>query len=88
MDWIFVVIVGAIIGWLASLVMKTDGQQGLFANVVIGIGGAALGRWLLGDVLNIGGAQVAGAFSIIGIFWGVLGAALLIFVLKAVRVLR
>jgi uncharacterized membrane protein YeaQ/YmgE (transglycosylase-associated protein family) len=88
MDWLFVILVGALIGWLASLIMKTDGQQGAIANVIIGILGAALGRWLLGDVVGVGGAQAAGAFSVTGILWGVIGAAILIFLLKAVRVLR
>jgi uncharacterized membrane protein YeaQ/YmgE (transglycosylase-associated protein family) len=88
MDWLFVIIVGALIGWLASLVMKTDAQQGAIANILIGIVGAALGRWIIGDVIGVGGAQAAGAFSITGILWGVIGAAILIFLLKAVRVLR
>jgi uncharacterized membrane protein YeaQ/YmgE (transglycosylase-associated protein family) len=39
-------------------------------------------------VLNIGGASVAGSFSVIGILWGVLGALILIFLLRSVRVLR
>lgn len=88
MDWIVVLIVGALIGWVASLLMKTDGQQGAIANILIGIFGAALGRWLFGDVLKLGGAQVAGAFSVTGLLWGILGAAVLIAVLKALRVLR
>jgi uncharacterized membrane protein YeaQ/YmgE (transglycosylase-associated protein family) len=55
---------------------------------MIGIGGAALGRWLLGDVIGLSGAQVAGSFSIAGIFWGVIGAAILIGLLRALRVVR
>jgi uncharacterized membrane protein YeaQ/YmgE (transglycosylase-associated protein family) len=88
MDWIVAILVGALIGWLASMVAKTDGQQGALANIVIGIVGASLGRWLFGGVLNIGGASVAGSFSVIGILWGVLGALILIFLLRSVRVLR
>jgi uncharacterized membrane protein YeaQ/YmgE (transglycosylase-associated protein family) len=88
MDWLVIILVGALIGWLASLVMKTDGQQGAIANILIGIFGAALGRWLFGDVIGIGGAQVAGAFSLTGLLWGIIGAALLIVILKALRVLR
>ena len=88
MDWIAVILVGGLIGWLASLVMKTNGQQGAIANVLIGIFGAALGRWIFGDLLNIGGAQVAGAFSLIGLVWGVIGAAILIVILRSFRVLR
>ena len=88
MDWIAVILVGGFIGWLASLVMKTNGQQGAIANVLIGVFGAALGRWIFGDLLNIGGAQVAGAFSLIGVLWGVIGAAILIVILRSFSVLR
>lgn len=88
MDWIVVIVVGALIGWLASIFMKTDAEQGPITNILIGIGGAALGRWLLGDVLKLGGAQAAGAFSVAGIFWGVVGAAILIGLLRAFRMVR
>ena len=88
MDWIVAILVGALIGWVASLVMKTDGQQGAIANILIGIFGASLGRWLFGDILRLGGAQAAGAFSFTGLLWGILGAAILIAILKALRVLR
>jgi uncharacterized membrane protein YeaQ/YmgE (transglycosylase-associated protein family) len=88
MDWIVAIIVGALIGWLASLVAKTDAQQGALANILIGIVGASLGRWLFSGVFNIGGATAAGSFSVLGILWGVLGALILIFLLRSVRVLR
>jgi uncharacterized membrane protein YeaQ/YmgE (transglycosylase-associated protein family) len=88
MNWIIAILVGALIGWLASMLAKTDGQQGAFLNVVIGIVGASLGRWLFGEVLNIGGASAAGSFSVIGILWGVLGALVLIVLLRSFRVLR
>lgn len=86
MDWIVAILVGALIGWLASLVMGTDARQGAIANILIGIIGSALGRWLFADVLNIGGAAAAGSFSVLGILWGVLGAIVLIFLLRAMRV--
>lgn len=41
-------IVGGVVGWLASLIMRTDGQQGIFLNVVVGIIGAAIGGLILG----------------------------------------
>jgi uncharacterized membrane protein YeaQ/YmgE (transglycosylase-associated protein family) len=87
MGWIIAIIVGALVGWLASIVMKTDAQQGPILNIVIGIVGATLARWLFGDVLGIGGAA-AGTFSITGILWGLIGAIVLIFILKAVKVLK
>lgn len=51
MNFIIWLIVGGVIGWLASLVMKTDGQQGIILNVVVGIAGAVLGGWLISPML-------------------------------------
>jgi uncharacterized membrane protein YeaQ/YmgE (transglycosylase-associated protein family) len=87
MGWIIAILVGALVGWLASIIMKTDAQQGPILNIVIGIVGATLARWLFGDVLGIGGTA-AGTLSITGILWGLIGAVVLIFILKAVRVLK
>lgn len=44
MGWIAAIIVGAIIGWIASAVMKSEG--GLCKNIIIGIVGSSLGRWV------------------------------------------
>lgn len=52
MNLLILLIVGGILGWLASMVMKTDAQQGLILNVVVGIVGALLGGFLLGPLLN------------------------------------
>ena len=43
MNWIVTIVVGGIVGWLASLVMKTNAQMGIIANVVVGIIGSSLG---------------------------------------------
>ncbi|HWG85091.1 MAG TPA: GlsB/YeaQ/YmgE family stress response membrane protein [Deinococcales bacterium] len=88
MDWIIAILVGALIGWLASLVMHTDAQQGAIANILIGIVGSFLGRWLFGSVLGFDSAGTAGSLSLAGILFGVLGAIILIFLLRALRVLR
>ncbi|MGL4611552.1 MAG: GlsB/YeaQ/YmgE family stress response membrane protein [Trueperaceae bacterium] len=87
MSWIIAILVGALVGWLASIIMKTDSQQGPIANILIGVVGAALARWFFADVLGVGGTA-AGTFSIMGIVWGIIGAIVLIFLLKALRVLR
>lgn len=87
MGWIIAIIAGALIGWIASLIMKTDAQQGALANIVIGIVGALLGRWIFGDLLGIGGAASAGALSLMGLLWGIVGAVILIAILKAFRVM-
>lgn len=88
MGWIIAIIVGAIIGWLASIIMGTDWEQGAIANIAIGIVGSLLGKWIFADILGIGGAYSAGSFSLVGIFWGVVGAIVLILILKALRVLK
>jgi uncharacterized membrane protein YeaQ/YmgE (transglycosylase-associated protein family) len=88
MEWIVAIIVGALIGWIASMVMSTDDQQGAIANIIIGIVGSMLGQWLFGDVLGIGSAATAGSLTFWGIVWGIVGAIVLIGILRAVKVLR
>ena len=87
MGFLMTLIIGGLIGWLGSIVMKTNAEQGAILNILIGVIGAAFGRWLFGSVFKIGGAVSAGSFSIAGIFWGVLGAVILIGLLKAVHIL-
>lgn len=53
MNFIIWIIVGGILGWLASMVMRTDGQQGLILNIVVGIVGAFLAGLLLTPMLGI-----------------------------------
>lgn len=84
LDWIIAIIAGAIIGWVASMVMRTDRSQSLFANIVIGIVGAALGRWFFGSFLGIGSAASAGALSLLGLLWGVIGAVIIIAIIRAI----
>ena len=89
MGWIITILVGALCGWLASIIMKTNGQQGAVANILIGIVGSLLAQWIFGGLLNIGGSTVAGnGFSFWSIVWGVLGSVILIVILKALKVLR
>ncbi len=61
MGLIIWLIIGGIIGWLASMVMKTDGQQGIILNVVVGIVGSLIGGWLIAPL--IGGAGFMGYVS-------------------------
>lgn len=89
MGWIITILVGALCGWLASMIMNTNAQQGAIANILIGIVGALLAQWVFAGLLNIGGATAAGGgFSFWSIIWGVVGAVILIAILKAVKVLR
>ena len=50
MNLIISIIIGGVIGWLASIVMKTNAQMGIIANVLVGIVGGALGHWLAGQL--------------------------------------
>ncbi len=89
MGWIITILVGALCGWLASMIMKTDGQQGSFLNIIIGIVGSILAQAIFGNLLHIGGAQAAGGgFNFLSIVWGVVGSIILIAILKAVKVLK
>jgi uncharacterized membrane protein YeaQ/YmgE (transglycosylase-associated protein family) len=84
MNLIIMLIVGGILGWLASMVMKTDGQQGLFLNVVVGVVGAVLAGYLLTPFL--GGAPItSGAFDIKSLFVSFLGAVVLLGLVNIVR---
>jgi uncharacterized membrane protein YeaQ/YmgE (transglycosylase-associated protein family) len=82
MTWIITLVIGGVIGWLASLIMKTNAQMGIIANVIVGIVGSSLGFWLAG-VLGLGASSTVGAYLI-----AVLGAAALIAVLKALGVFK
>ena len=48
MNLIIWLVIGGVLGWLASIVMKRDAQQGVVLNIVVGIVGAVLGGWLFG----------------------------------------
>ena len=81
MNWIILLVVGGVIGWLASLVMKTNAQMGLIANIVVGIAGSMLGGWLAPRL----GIAPAGA----GVYLvAIAGAVLLILVLKLLGVFK
>ncbi|WP_197411713.1 MULTISPECIES: GlsB/YeaQ/YmgE family stress response membrane protein [unclassified Sphingopyxis] len=78
---IVTLIVGGIIGWLASVVMRTDAQQGIILNVVVGIIGAFLGN-ILGGLFGMG--ATLSSFSPIGLLWSFIGAILLLGLLNLV----
>ncbi len=82
MDIIIWLVVGGLAGWIASMIMKTDAQMGMLANIIVGIVGALLGGWLVG----LFGIEVAdGELNIPSILTAILGAVVLLAILKAVR---
>ncbi len=86
MNLIIWLVVGGVIRWLASLVMKTDAQQGMFLNVVVGIVGALIGGWLLSPLLGAGSFVNQGDFSMSGLLVSFGGAdPCLLFVVDLLR---
>ena len=82
MNWIVTLVVGGVVGWLASILMKTDKQMGIIANVIVGIVGSSIGFWVAGLL----GLAAYGAIAQWAV--AVVGAALLIYILKALGVFK
>jgi uncharacterized membrane protein YeaQ/YmgE (transglycosylase-associated protein family) len=83
-NFIIWLVVGGIIGWLASLVMRTDAAQGIVLNVIVGIVGAMLGGWLISPLLS-GGTINQGDFSIMGLVISFVGALILLAIVNLIR---
>ncbi len=79
MDIIAWVIVGGLAGWIASMIMKTDGSMGIPANVVVGIIGAVLGGFLMRMLFN----SDPNTFSIGGFIVAIIGAVIFLAIVKA-----
>ena len=84
MNFITWIIVGGIIGWLASIVMKTDARQGLFLNIIVGIVGAFLGGMFLSPLFGVGTIN-SNNFSLPGLFVSLLGAIILLAIINLFR---
>ncbi len=82
MDLLVTLFIGGIVGWLASIMMRTDGQMGLLANVLVGIIGSFIGFALAG-AMNIGAEGTIGRWII-----SIAGASLLIALLSVLGVFR
>ena len=82
MSFLIYIVFGGLVGWVASMLMGTDGQQGIFLNIVVGIVGAMLGSWIF-SLLGLGG-NVTG-FNIGSFVVALVGAVVLIAILKAIR---
>lgn len=77
-------VVGGLIGWVASLIMKTDGQQGILLNVIVGIVGSFLGGFLIAPLLGTGTANT-GDFSVMGLISSLIGAIILLAIVNLFR---
>ncbi len=82
MGIIMTLIVGGVVGWLASIFMKTNAQMGILANIAVGIVGSWLGGWLAGL------AGFATRTLVADILVSIVGAIVLIMILKALKILK
>jgi uncharacterized membrane protein YeaQ/YmgE (transglycosylase-associated protein family) len=76
--------IGGLIGWLASVVMRTDGQQGILLNVVVGIIGALLGGWILSPLVGVTTINQSN-FTLSGLLVSLAGAVILLAIVNFVR---
>lgn len=84
MNIIIWLVVGGLIGWVASMIMKTDAQQGIILNVVVGIVGAMLGGWFVAPLLGTGTIN-QNDFSISGLLASLIGAVILLAIVNLFR---
>lgn len=75
------VIFGGLAGWIGSMIMNTDGQQGIILNIIVGIIGALLGGFIM-SLLDMGGVS---GFNLYSFAVAVLGAVVLLYIVKLVR---
>ncbi len=75
------IIFGGLVGWVASMIMKTNAQQGIILNVIVGIVGAVLGGW----IMSLFGKSGVGTFNLYSFLVALLGAIVLVAIVKALR---
>ena len=79
MGFIIWLIVGGVVGWLASIIMRTNAQQGILLNIVVGVVGAFLAG------LIVGGGSINNEITIGSFLWSLVGAVVLLGVVNLVR---
>jgi uncharacterized membrane protein YeaQ/YmgE (transglycosylase-associated protein family) len=82
MNWIITLVIGGVVGWLASIVMKTNAQMGMIANVLVGIVGSVIGFWAARAL------GIAPAGGIMGFLVALVGALVLILILRALGLFK
>ncbi len=80
MGFILWIVVGGIVGWLASIIMRTDAQQGIFLNIIVGIVGAFIGGLILS-----GGSINDNPLNLTSFLVSLLGAVILLAIFNLIR---
>lgn len=81
MNFILWIVVGGLLGWIASMVMGTNRQQGVFLNVVVGIIGAVLGAWLISPLVGVPTINQSD-FSFASLLVSLVGAIILLAIVR------
>jgi len=81
MNLLLWIVFGALIGWIASIVMRTDAEQGALLNIIVGIVGAVLGGW----IMSFFGEPGVTGFNLYSMAVSLLGSVVLIALVRAVR---
>ena len=84
MNFILWILVGGLIGWVASIVMRTDAQQGIFLNVIVGVVGALIAGWIISPLVGIPTIN-QDVFSLPALLVSLLGAIVLLGIVNLVR---
>jgi len=82
-NFIVWLIVGGLVGWIASMIMRTDAQQGVILNVVVGIVGAAVAGWLISPLVGV--RSINQQFSVGAFVVSLLGAVVLLGIVNLFR---
>lgn len=75
------IILGGLAGWIASMIMKTNEEQGVFMNIVVGVVGALVG----GFIVQLFGGEGVSSFNLYSLLVATFGAVVLLAIIRAVR---
>ena len=83
-NFIIWIVIGGLLGWIASMIMRTDGQQGTFLNIIVGIVGAFLAGYILSPLLGVSTIN-QNNFNFAGLAISLLGAVILLGIVNIFR---
>jgi uncharacterized membrane protein YeaQ/YmgE (transglycosylase-associated protein family) len=81
MGLLLYIVFGGLVGWVASIIMKTDASQGIFLNIIVGIVGAVLGSW----IMSFFGEAGVTSFSLYSFIVALIGSLVLLAIVQAFR---
>jgi uncharacterized membrane protein YeaQ/YmgE (transglycosylase-associated protein family) len=84
MNFIIWLIVGGLVGWVASMIMRTNAQQGMLLNIVVGIVGAMIAGWFVAPMVGVPTIN-QGNFSLPGLLVSLVGAVILLAIVNLFR---